>query len=375
MIEQMRTGFSVVIPTCGRETYVQRLLASLRIARDHYKGAVEVIVVDSSDKRSAKWIEECCTLHGAIYQPGEQSVRWKRNHGVSKAGYPIILFIDSDCEVDVNIFNEHARIYESGVDCLGGVYGLTRFRGKRSFLWRIIELTPFIHVFSFAECYPYVQWAIGNNISFYRTIFCELGGFDESFPFRLGGDDLDLSLRLTTAGYWLQTNPKAVTYHTRDTWNRWSVLLERAVRWGRMEYYLACKHPQLLRRGLPEQGPVFLAFALAALVLTIATGSYLPIMGLLLWALASYLLDFLWTRVRGEKIPFMYYTLARIPITVYEASRLVECLRHKRLDIPARRMVFSAHHLRSVWPKEVRRLWIALMAFWIVLLFYSALVT
>jgi len=161
-----RVNFSVVIPTFGRESYVRKLLASLDVARSNYDGEVEVIIVDSSNQVAAQHIVESCKTYDAIYYGGEQSVRWKRNYGVRKSRFPIVMFIDSDCEVDSDIFKEHARIYESGTERLGGVYGLTRFVGKRSFLWRIIEFTSFVDVFSFAERFPYVQWAIGNNISY-----------------------------------------------------------------------------------------------------------------------------------------------------------------------------------------------------------------
>jgi len=369
----MRLDFSVVIPTLGRETYVQRLLGSLSAAREQYNNQVEVIIVDSSDEISACQIEDYCKMHNAVYYQGEQSVRWKRNYGVSKASYPIIMFIDSDCEVDVNIFSEHARIYESGIDRLGGVYGLTKFFGRRSFLWRIIELTSFVDVFSFAERYPYVQWGIGNNISFYKSVFNEVGAFDESFPFRLGGDDLDLSLRVTTAGYWLKTNAQAIVYHTRDTWNSWSAFLERAIRWGRMEYYIGCKYPQLMKRDLPRQESMFLIFALVSLVAAIPAKSSLPLTGLLLWGLISYLLDYLWAQFTGEKKPFVYYTLARILAIMYQVGSLTEYLRHRRLEILYKRMIFSVYHIRSIWAEEVRRLWVSLISFWIVLLVYALL--
>jgi glycosyltransferase involved in cell wall biosynthesis len=375
MMDKSPTSFSVVIPTFGREGCVHGLLASLGAARECYCGSVEIIVVDSSHEPAAKHIAASCEIYGAIYCQGEQSVRWKRNYGARKASYPVILFIDSDCEVDPDIFGEHAGVYESGIDRLGGVYGLTRFVGRRSFLWRIIEQTPFVDVFSFAEQYPFVQWAIGNNISYYKSVLEDAGGFDEGFPFRLGGDDLDLSLRVTTAGYLLKTNPRAVTYHTRDTWNSWRAILERAMRWGRMEYYIYKKYPQLLQRALPEGKLLFIFFALLATALSLARRDLLPLAGLLIWfSLASFTCC-IFSHIAGQRKPLLYSSFAKIPAAVYQLGTIYEFLRHGRMDFLYKRMIFSVHHIRSIWPAEMRRLWAELIAFWAVAIFYALLLT
>lgn len=373
MTGKTRVDFSVIIPTFGRENYVRKLLASLNAARSNYDGEVEVIIVDSSNQVGAQHIAESCKIYDAVYYEGEQSVRWKRNYGVSKSRFPVVMFIDSDCEVDSDIFEEHAKIYESGIECLGGVYGLTRFVGKRSFLWRIIELTSFVDVFSFAERFPYVQWVIGNNISYFRSVFDNVGGFEETFPFRLGGDDLDLSLRVTTSGRWIKTNPQAVTYHTRDTWNSWKAILERAIRWGRMEYYISNKHPQFLRRDLPRREPLLLLFSLFSLALAVVSRSWIPILGLVLWVIIAYLLESLLDHFAGQRKPLLYHSLAQIPTVVYQLACILEYLRHKRFDILYKRMIFSTHHIRAIWPNEVRRLWASLLAFWVVLILYALL--
>ena len=373
-MKESRINFSVVIPTYGREHYVRKLLSSLHTARANYSGKVEVIVVDSSDQTAAPHIAESCEKYNATNYQGKQSVRWKRNYGVRQSRFSIIMFIDSDCEVDENIFHEHAKIYESGIENLGGVYGLTQFVGNRSFLWRIIELTSFVDVFAFAERFPYVQWAIGNNISYYKEVFDEVGGFEENFPFRLGGDDLDLSLRVTTAGHWIKTNPQAVTYHTRDTWNSWKALLERTIRWGRMEYYICQNHPKLPRRDLPRREPLFLLFATFSLILAAVSKNVIPILGLVLWAMLTYLFRRLLDRFAGQRRPLLYHSLAQIPGIIYQLACIFEYLRHKRLDILYKRMIFSVHHIQAIWPEEVRRLWASLLALWGVLILYALFV-
>jgi len=370
MLARSPIDFSVIIRTFGREAYVRKLLDSLSTGRLNYDGEVEVIVVDSSDQKAAQHIAASCKMCGAVYYKGKQNVRWKRNYGVRQSRFPVVMFIDSDCEVDSDLFKEHARVYKMGIDHLGGVYGLTRFVGKRTFLWKVIELTPFVDVFSFAERFPYVQWAIGNNISYYRSVFDEVGGFEEDFPFRLGGDDLDLSLRITTAGYLIKTNPRAITFHTRDTWNSWRAILGRAVRWGRMEYYICSRHPHLVRRDLPRQESLFLLFSIFSLTLAVVHHSMIPIWGIVLWSVAAYLLRNLLDQFVGCGKPLSYRLPAQILATMYQLGCVFEYLRRGRIDILYKRMIFSVHHIQSIWPGEVRRLWASFLAFWIVLLFY-----
>jgi len=361
------TAFSVVIPTFGRQPYVAALLASLQVARAHYKGPTEVIVVDSTPSPGFQVIAEACALLDARYFPGQQSVRWKRNFGVEQARFPVILFIDSDCEVGLEIFQAHHEVYAAPPPKLGGVYGVTHFTGQRTFLWRVLELTSFIDVFTFAERYPYVQWAIGNNISYYREVFLRVGGFDDTFPFRLGGDDLDLGLRISSAGYLIKTAPKAQTTHTRDTWNSVQAIWDRAQRWGRMEYYITIKHSWLLRRDLPRQLPLFLLLGLYSTAMAIGTRQPIHLVLPPLWAMVAFGLRLGFNRAAGQRPHLLFYCLAQIPAVIYQLNTGYEFLRHGRLDWFWKHSIFSTYQMQAEWPGEVRRLWASWLALWIVL--------
>lgn len=370
-MDKNEIDFSVVIPTFGREKLVHRLLESLSLARSIYPGKVEILIVDSSNNFAAECITASCKEFNAQYFKGQQSVRWKRNFGVSQSACPIILFIDSDCRVDEFIFHEHARIYlENSQNLkLGGVFGVTRFEGERKFIWKVIERTSFLDVFSFADQYPYVEWAIGNNISYYKRVFEQIGRFEENFPFRLGGDDLELGLRISRAGFLIKTNPKAITHHNRDTWNSWKSILERATRWGRMEYYICMKHPFLLRRDLPRQEPLFLFFLLIGIVFAILFKSAMPILLVFLWGVFSYLIKFGLDTWSGERKNLLYDVFAQIPALTYQYSCIIEFIRHGRWDILYKHMIFSNYQMMGEWPKEVRRLWASLISLFLVLIF------
>lgn len=100
-------------------------------------------------------------------------------------------------------------------------------------------------------------------------IIKKLGLFDERFPFPLGGDDVDLGLRVTDAGYQLVTNSKAIVEHDKETWRGVSLISKREFRWGRMHFHLIRKHPHRLYFNPPTVPSIFLflLFLLSPLII------------------------------------------------------------------------------------------------------------
>ena len=99
--------------------------------------------------------------------------------------------------------------------------------------------------------------------------------------------------------------------------------------------------------------------------------SVIPVVGVLLWAVLTFLLRCLLDRLAGQKRPVLYHSLAQMPAAVYQVACIGEYLRHKRLDVLGKRMIFSIHHVQGIWPDEVRRLWSSLLAVWALLVFYA----
>lgn len=229
--------FSIVIPTWNRSELVDALLKSLYDERNRYKlGNTEVLIVDSSTDGEKDNIVSSCEKYDAVYIEGDDSVRKKRNKGIRSSKYDYIIFIDSDVTVEKGILDEYVEAYKNPYKVkLGGVLGYTEFVGKRSFWWKMLERTSLVNSFSFARDYPFHSWTIGNNVSFRKSVLEEIGMFEENFPFKLGGDDLDMTYRVTKAGYMISSAPNAVTYHSRKTWNNYKAVHDRAKRWGTME--------------------------------------------------------------------------------------------------------------------------------------------
>lgn len=257
-------GVSVVTPTHGRVELVGRMLGSLAEARARASVAAEVVIVDSSEGEEAEAIRGACEGAGAVYvRHEENNVRRKRNLGVERARYPVVLFVDSDCEASPGLIEEHARGYAEEV---GGVVGVTRFVGKKSWVWGLIERTSVLDSFSRAEGTESAPWGPTCNISYRREVLQSVGLFDTSFPFRLGGDDVDLGLRVTDSGHPIKCNPRAEVFHTRDTWSSLPLISRRLFRWGRMHYHLMLKHPQRRIDDFPKTPGVFLLLTLSMLL-------------------------------------------------------------------------------------------------------------
>jgi cellulose synthase/poly-beta-1,6-N-acetylglucosamine synthase-like glycosyltransferase len=278
-------GISVVVPTRNRSQYIEPLLLSLDEASRNYPGPCEVILVDDSSPSEATVIKGICTRYGARLVKGTSSVRQKRNLGIEIAQYPIILFVDSDCVATPQLYVQHANTYLESAQDVAGVVGITNFVGRDSFMWQVILRTQYLNAFSFAKRMDYLPWATCSNTSYRRDVLVELHGFETNFPFRLGGDDTDLGIRVNKAGYRLKSNPQAEVNHTRATWDNFVAIWRRAFRWGRMDVYVYFRrHKDRVVFGFPKFSHVFVALGLISLAQSFLTNDFRHLLLPILWA-------------------------------------------------------------------------------------------
>lgn len=255
---------SVIVPTEGRVRLVGRLLESLVVARQAVVGGTEVLIVDSSQGDDAHQIARLCERFDASYVEGPRSVRAKRNLGARMARGGFLHFVDSDCWVRPDTITALLSVAE--IERAGGAVGVTEMAGPGSFSTRVAEASPFLDAFGFAAVMEEVPWATMTNCMVKKAAFDAVGGFDEDLPFRLGGDDLDLTWRLNLDGYLLLASPDSTTYHGRETWSSFRSLLRRSWRWGSVEAHLRVKHPTYVRRVAPSL-PALIGAAVTGLAL------------------------------------------------------------------------------------------------------------
>lgn len=329
-------GFSTVVPTYNRAQYLPDLLQSLNIAAQQYDGPCEVLIIDDSDPAEAATTAEICRRFDARYIPGPASVRVKRNMGVEQARYPHILFVDSDVTAAPDLYQRHAATLLPADAAVVGSVGVTRFVGADSWMWATISRTQFLNAFDFAERMPNPPWATCSNTAYRRQALLDIGLFDTTFPFRLGGDDADLGLRLVKAGFRLASAPAAVVFHTRATWDSFTAVGRRALRWGRMDLHLYFrKHRERVALGPPKFWHIFLLLAAVGAVQAAALGSPWSILWPVLWAvLALLLMGVATVRLKRESWRFLPNEIAADVLgLIFEAGLILEGLRHGQLAV------------------------------------------
>ena len=350
--------FSIVIPTWNRSELVEALLKSLYDERERYtSGGTEVLIVDSSTGDEKDSIISSCKKYDAIYVEGDDSVRKKRNKGIRQSKYDYILFIDSDVVVEKGLLDEYVEAYKNPYKVkLGGVLGYTEFVGERTFWWKMLERTSLVNSFSFARNYPFHSWTIGNNVSFKKTVLEEIGMFEENFPFKLGGDDLDMTYRVTKAGYMIGSAPNAVTYHSRKTWNNYKAVHDRAKRWGTMENFIVGRHPELYKKVIPKNYILETFVLLFMGILSLLLKNWLPIMIAVSWITINWIIDYVIdVKRKGFCLP-IYYLGAQIIQSQYEFYRVLGSLKNGSLGALYKGMIFNRFQIKFGMANEAFRI-------------------
>ena len=362
--------FSIVIPTWNRSELVDALLESLYEERKRYTlGKTEVLIVDSSTGDEKSSIIASCEKYDATYIEGDDSVRKKRNKGIRQSQYDTILFIDSDVVVEQGLLDEYVEAYKNPYKVkLGGVLGYTEFVGKRTFWWKMLERTSMVNSFSFARDYPFHSWTIGNNVSFKKSVLEEIGMFEENFPFKLGGDDLDMTYRVTKAGYMIGSAPNAVTYHSRKTWNNYKAVHDRAKRWGTMENFIVGRHPELYKRVIPKNYILETIVLLLMGIFSLIMKNWLPLMIAAVWIVVNWIADYIIDMKRKGFCSPIYYFGAQLIQAQYEFYRIIGSLKNHSLGALYKGMVFNRFQIKFGMANEAFRIKKLIWTFFVVCL-------
>lgn len=348
-------NISIVIPTNGRVSLVERLLKSLVPERNSYKyGKTEIIVVNSGNNEDSEQIKKLCKDYDAQFFEGENSVRKKRNLGIKKASYEVILFLDSDVAAEPGLLNLHAAKYlNSDEKNLGGVFGLTKFVGEKRWWWKVVEQTTYLDSFSFAERFPYNSWTIGNNVSFYKSVLFEVGLFEENFPYPLGGDDLDLTYRITKTGYLIKSCPEAVTLHSTETWNHFKAIYDRTRRWGSMEYYISKRHPEIFVNCIPKSCIMFLFMMILCSVIALCAQRITPLVFFDFWWILHYFALYLYDCIHKNGGNPVWYLLGKSIRVWYRLYYEVESLKNGDFSCFHKEMSFSLDQTKFMLQREI----------------------
>jgi len=260
-------GISIVIASKGRVKLLEDLIVSVKEARSNFDGPTEVLIIDDSKGQDAIDIRAFQEKYDVKVIDFGPSVPAKRNLGAEKALYDIVLFLDSDCIATPNLLNEHYKLYTD--EKVGGVAGLLEFVGDDTWFWDAVNTSPFTICFNFPKWMPTVPWTPTANCSMRKTVFEEIGGFDRSFPDKPGGEDVDLGLRMTKAGYVYKCTAEGLVYHSKKTWVPVKAMFKRLWHYGAANYYLMDKHPDYVMKIMPRKASLYMFGILCIILCTL----------------------------------------------------------------------------------------------------------
>ena len=355
-------GMSIIIPTFKRVYFCHKLLQSLEASKQQVNLPVEVIIVDNSPRQEAQKIADLCSFYQAKYYHKSISVGSKRNFGADVAKYPLLLFIDSDCEATPNLIQEHLIFYNQNSQT-SAVLGATKFKGKKSLVWDALKFTPFLTPFSLADEYGEQIWGPSNNFSIRKIIFHQIGGFHEKFPQNPGGEDVDFGYRLYQQGYLFKTNPLAKVYHTTETWNTWGQNLKRFFNWGKGEFYLYINHHDYLCYDVPKSSLITIVLLIITAAIAILNLNLESLVLPLIFIVVNYVIRWILNIInRQQKVTnFFKIALAELFVIVYEWGLTWECFSQGWLVPLFHRLIIQKEQSLAIWNQQVIYTWITFL--------------
>lgn len=198
---------SLIIPAYNSEKSIGFCLEKAlhqSVSRDAY----EIIVVDDgSIDNTANIVVKYDSVK--LIRQINHGPAAARNNGAKEAKGGILIFTDSDCEIDVDFIKNILSQFDANTQ-IAGVQGRYKTR-QQEFIAQFSQVeieTRYIKM----EQNRYIDF-IGTYAAAYQAnVFQKYGGFDTSFPIACG-EDAEFSYRLSEDGYKLLFCGEAFVYH------------------------------------------------------------------------------------------------------------------------------------------------------------------
>lgn len=208
-------GFSVIIPTIDRTTFLINTLKDL-VCQD-FKFPFEIIVVDQSEEEDNDVINFSKTNSIINYYHIKhfKGLPEARNYGASISLYEYLLYLDDDIECEKNLLTEHFSFLEKPTVAIvaGGI--TEKFKNNidcevGKFIKRSANPLRGFH----KDVQKEVDHAGGGNFSIKKNVFNEVGGVDEQLSKGAAlYEETDICLRVKKAGHQIFYNYKAHVFH------------------------------------------------------------------------------------------------------------------------------------------------------------------
>jgi GT2 family glycosyltransferase len=209
------TKVSIIIPAYKRVSQtlktIELLFNSNGFNKDFF---AELIVADSSPDSELKTVLDNKLGEKIIYtRPEKPGIATNKNQGAKIAKNPILIFCDSDMEVEpntivntVNSLKKHPAAATVGgkvIWCGGEKNGQLDRPRDEDRMMTINETT-------------YTEAIYSRYLATYKEVFWPVGGYDQEV-FNMRGEGSDLSVRYWRAGYPLVYDESIIVHHVHET--------------------------------------------------------------------------------------------------------------------------------------------------------------
>jgi GT2 family glycosyltransferase len=243
--------FSVIVPLFNCKDELRACLDSLLAAARGY-GNAEVVVVDNASTDGSYEILKTEYPDVVVLRYPELSIAALRNRGVEAATGEYLAFIDADCVVHPDYFEEaRATFRESEAVATGSMCGVPEASTWVERTWYILNS----HGHN-----GFVKYINSGNFVIRRQAFEAVGGFDEKLT---TGEDTDLGQRLRRNGFGIYENHKVCAIHLRNSktlsqffrrhaWHGQGLMIASAHSWLNKPLLMSCGHLALITLGLAQ---------------------------------------------------------------------------------------------------------------------------
>lgn len=214
---QEENYLSVIVAFRNESQNLELLITSLK-NQNYSEKKFEVILVDDySDDNSFQLAKQLISNYPNFkliknkYNPGKKNAL---RSGIEEAKNEILLFTDADCIPKHNWIKSISKEFDDETDL---VYGYSPFIAEKKFLnhlCRYENLFTSVLMTAFHNVgYPYMSF--GRNLSYRKSLYEKLGGFEKIQHSLSGDDDLFFQLALShNAKVKLVDHPDSIVYTT-----------------------------------------------------------------------------------------------------------------------------------------------------------------
>ena len=200
---------SVVVPAYNAERTLARALEAVAAQLDERD---ELIVVDDGSTEHTAEIAAVIARARTIRLERNQGISASRNAGAAAARGEMLFFADADAMLGPGALDRAWRQLQADPGCAAVVGIYSADGGPDNTVSRVKNLwIRYTYL-----CAPqWIDWAFTCALAIRRSAFEAIDGFVPAAGVRWGGEDIELGLRLTRAGYRIRLDHGIETTHLR----------------------------------------------------------------------------------------------------------------------------------------------------------------